>query len=90
MSHPGSILPVCRPSRRSHPRNLGLALVGQGRLVEAAHCLLEADRCCPEDARARRHLAELLAENPELLVADPALVEACRERGIRPGPVGSA
>jgi predicted nucleic acid-binding protein len=51
---------------------------------------LEADRRCPEDARARRHLVELLSENPELLVADSALVAACRERGIRPGPFGSA
>ena len=78
------------PARHNAHKNLGLALAGQGRLGEAAHCLLEADRRCPEDARARRHLAELLAEYPEVLVADPALVAACRERGIRPGPIGSA
>jgi tetratricopeptide (TPR) repeat protein len=78
------------PARHNAHKNLGLALAGLGRLGEAALCLLEADRRCPEDARARRHLVELLAENPELLVADPALVAACRERGIRPGPVGSA
>ena len=78
------------PARHNAHKNLGLALAGQGRLGEAAHCLLEADRRCPEDARARRHLAELLVEYPELLEADPALAAACRERGIRPGPVGSA
>ncbi|MEI8191316.1 MAG: hypothetical protein WCI75_16490 [candidate division NC10 bacterium] len=71
-------------------KNLGLSLAGQGRLGEAAHGLLEADRRCPGDARARRHLAELLGEYPEILEADPALAAACRARGIRPGPVGSA
>jgi tetratricopeptide (TPR) repeat protein len=52
------------PTRHNAHKNLGLALTGQGRLGEAAHCLLEADRRCPEDARARRHLVELLAGNP--------------------------
>jgi Flp pilus assembly protein TadD len=78
------------PSRHNAYKNLGLALAGQGRPLEAARCLLEADRRCPTDGRARRHLAELLAENPELLIADPALTAACREREIRAGPVGSA
>ena len=78
------------PARHNAHKNLGLALAGQGRLVEAAHCRLEADRRCPEDARARRHLAEILAENLEILETDSALAGACRERGIRPGPVGSA
>jgi len=78
------------PARHNAHKNLGLALVGLGRFLEAAHCLLEADRRCPEDARARRHLAELLVENPEILEADSTLAAACRERAIRPGPVGSA
>jgi len=78
------------PAPHNAHKNLGLALAGLGRFLEAAHCLVEADRRCPEDARARQHLAELLAENPEVLMADPALAAACRERGIRPGPVGSA
>lgn len=78
------------PVRHNAHKNLGLALAGQGRFLEAAHCLLEADRRCPGDARARRHLVELLVEYPELLEADPALATACRERRIGPGPVGSA
>ena len=78
------------PARHNTHKNLGLALAGQGRLGEAARCLLEADRRCPGDGRARRHLAELLAENPEVLEADPALAAACRDRGIRPGRAGSA
>lgn len=78
------------PKRHNAHKNLGLALAGQGRLGEAAHCLLEADRRCPPDTRARGHLTELLADNPELLEADPILATACRDRRIRPGPVGRA
>ena len=76
------------PARHNAHKNLGLALAGQGRLGEAAYCLLEADRRCPGDVRARRHLADLLTENPELREADPALAAACQDRGVRPGPVG--
>lgn len=78
------------PARHNAHKNLGLSLAGQGRLVEAAQCLLDADRRRPADTRARGHLADLLAENPEILGADPALAAACRQRGIRPGPVGRA
>ena len=78
------------PTRHNAHKNLGLALAGQGRLEEAARSLLEADRRCPPDTRARGHLTELLAEHPEILVGDPPLATACRDRGIRPGRVGSA
>jgi tetratricopeptide (TPR) repeat protein len=78
------------PERHNAHKNLGLALAGQGRFGEAARCFLEADRRCPPDIRARGHLTELLAENPELLAGDPSLATACCERGIRPGPVGRA
>jgi tetratricopeptide (TPR) repeat protein len=77
-------------TRHNAHKNLGLALAGQGRLGEAARCLLDADRRCPGDTRARGHLTELLTENPEILEADPTLAAACRNRGIRPGRVGSA
>jgi len=78
------------PARHNAHKNLGLALAGQGRLTEAVRCLLEADQRCPGDTRARGHLRALLAENPEVLAADPALAAACRERRIRPGRVASA
>jgi tetratricopeptide (TPR) repeat protein len=78
------------PSRHNAHKNLGLALAGQGRLTEAARCLLEADRRCPDDTRARGHLTALLTEDPEILDADPGLAAACRDQGIRPGRVGSA
>jgi tetratricopeptide (TPR) repeat protein len=78
------------PTRHNAHKNLGLALAGQGRHLEAARCLLEADRRWPGDGRARRHLAELLAKNPEILNSDSDVAAACRERGIRPGPDGSA
>jgi tetratricopeptide (TPR) repeat protein len=78
------------PERHNAHKNLGLALAGQGRLAEAARCLLEADRRCPPDTRARSHLTTLLAEHPELLAGVPALANACRERGIRPALFGRA
>jgi tetratricopeptide (TPR) repeat protein len=78
------------PSRHNAHKNLGLALAGQGRLAEAARCLLEADCRCPDDTRARGHLTALLTEDPEILDADPGLAAACRDQGIRPGRVGSA
>ena len=78
------------PARHNAHKNLGLALVGQGRLAEAARSLLEADCRCPGDTRARGHLRALLAESPEILERDPTLAAACRERKIRPGRAGSA
>ena len=78
------------PERHNAHKNLGLALAGQGRFEEAARSLLEADRRCPPDTRARGHLTTLLAEHPEILAGDPSLATACRERGIRPGRVGRA
>jgi tetratricopeptide (TPR) repeat protein len=77
-------------SRHNAHKNLGLALAGQGRFAEAARCFLDADRRCPQDGRARRHLTELLAENPEIPETDATLARACREHGIRLSRVGSA
>jgi|GEM_PF-837739 len=78
------------PTRHNAHKNLGLALAGQGRFVEAAHCLLEANRRCPADGRARRHLADLLAAHPEVLVEDLDLATECRAHGLGVGPIGNA
>jgi len=78
------------PARHNAYKNLGLALAGQGRFVEAARCLLEADRRWPGDERARRHLADLLADHPEVLVEDLNLAAECRARGMLIGRVGNA
>jgi len=78
------------PARHNAHKNLGLALAEQGRRVEAAHCLLEADRRYPADGRARRHLAELLAAHPEVVQEDPALAAEWQEPGLRIGRVGNA
>jgi Flp pilus assembly protein TadD len=78
------------PARHNAHKNLGLALAGQGRFVEAARCLLEADRLWPGDERARQHLAELLAAHPEILVEDLDLAAECRARGMLIGRVGTA
>lgn len=79
------------PTRFNAHKNLGLALAGQGRFVEAAHSLLEADRRCPADGRARRHLFDLLSAHPELLTDSEVAVacEALRLLG-ETGRVGSA
>ncbi len=78
------------PNRFNAHKNLGLALAGQGQFVEAARCLLEADRIWPGDERARQHLAELLAAHPEVLVEDLDLAAECRARGMLIGRVGTA
>ena len=77
-------------ARYNAHKNLGLALAGQGRFVEAARCLLEADRRSPGDGRARRHLADLLAAHPEILVDDLDLAAGCRAGGVLIGRVGKA
>jgi len=76
------------PTRHNAHKNLGLALAGQGRYREAARSLLEADRRWPADGRARRHLAELLAAHPGLVLDDADLAAACRLRGLTVGRVG--
>jgi tetratricopeptide (TPR) repeat protein len=78
------------PARHNAHKNLGLALAGQGQFVEAACCLLEADRRCPGDGRAHKHLADLLASHPEVLVEDLDLAAACRAHGLGVGPIGNA
>ncbi len=77
-------------TRQNAHKNLGLALAGQGRFLEAARCLLEAIRRYPPDGRARRHLAVLLADHPEVLVEDLDLAGACRAHGLGVGPIGNA
>jgi HEPN domain len=78
------------PARHNAHKNLGLALAGLGRFVEAACCLLEADRRCLGDRRARQHLADLLATHPEVLVEDLDLATACRDSGMRIRAMGNA
>jgi Flp pilus assembly protein TadD len=65
------------PARHNAHKNLGLAMAGQGRFVEAAYSLLQADLRSPADERARRHLADLLAA-------------LCRAHGMLIGRVGTA
>lgn len=44
--------------RHNAHKNLGLALVGQGRLREAIECFRRASGLCPTDGRAAQHLAD--------------------------------
>jgi len=55
------------PNYSNGHKNLGLALVGQGRWREAADSFAQAIRVMPEDPRSLVHLRELLRQRPELL-----------------------
>lgn len=48
------------PLRFNAYKNLGLALQGQGKYVEAAWMLIHAAQLCPEDPRSLYHLENLL------------------------------
>ena len=51
-------------------KNLGLAVAGQGRYLEAARCLAEAVKLAPGVPRAFEALAEMVATHPEVLDQD--------------------
>ena len=53
-------------ARHNAYKNLGVALDGQGRNLEAARAYVTAATACPEDPRALRHLQALLARHPEV------------------------
>lgn len=48
------------PGLHNAHKNLGIALQGQGKYVEAATCFLQAALISPHDPRSLRHLEELL------------------------------
>ena len=60
-------------------KNLGLALVGQGRYREAAESFIAATQADAADPRSLRHLEALLSEHPELAFEFSKAVAACRE-----------
>ena len=70
------------PERYNAHKNLGISLQGQGRYLEAAHCLLTAAHAAPGDTRALSHLEDLLARHEEIGRDHPEILEAaqdCRE-----------
>ncbi len=54
------------PLRHNAHKNLGLALQGQGRYVEAARSFIEAVHCEAGDPRALNHLREMVEAHPEI------------------------
>lgn len=66
------------PSQYNAHKNLGLALEGQGRWLDAALCLAEAARLCPQNTRAWLHLNHLLNARPGLLGQAPDLVRTVK------------
>jgi len=83
--------PFCRAAIAFQPymynahKNLGVSLQGQGRLVEAAHSLLEAARRSGSDPRALGHLEDLLAQHPEVGREHPEILEAAQECSVAGG-----
>lgn len=66
------------PAQYNAHKNLGLALEGQGRWMDAALSLAEAARLCPENTRAWMHLQHLLSRKPNLPNQSSALSELVR------------
>ena len=78
------------PGRPNAPKNLGLALTGQGRFSEAAEAFIAGLDADPTDSRSYCLLDNLLARHPEMLpeFGDELercwqAVEAAREVAIR-------
>jgi len=69
-------------------KNLGVALHGQGRYLEAARSFASANRLCPADGRALALLKSLLLAHPEVLEEAPDLFTPFRDRGTTE-PIGS-
>jgi tetratricopeptide (TPR) repeat protein len=67
------------PGRPNAYKNLGLSFQGQGELVGAAECFIEASRVNARDPRAFGHLESLLAAHPEIEDRIPGLQEKLRE-----------
>ena len=60
-------------ARHNAHKNLGLALLGQGRWLDGAMSLLDATELAPMDPRAWQHLKQLLAARPGLLLESEVL-----------------
>jgi tetratricopeptide (TPR) repeat protein len=61
------------PTRSNAHKNLGLCLQGMGDYAGAAACFVAATRANASDGRSAKHLAALIASNPELLTEAPGL-----------------
>ena len=67
------------PKRHNAYKNLGLALQGQGRYVEAARMLICAAELCLVDPRALNHLRELVTAHREVVREDPSVLARVEE-----------
>jgi len=62
------------PNRHNAHKNLGIALQGLKRHVEAARSFIAAIMACPEDGRALALLEELIAPYPKIMEQEPDLL----------------
>lgn len=67
--------------RASAYRNLGISLAGQQDGRSAVWALVEAVKMDPSDERAREFLKKLLAQDPDLLLQCPWIVESANPSG---------
>ena len=67
------------PKRHNAYKNLGIALKGEGRFVEAARCFISATRANASDPRALKHLEELVREHPEVSLEMEDIEDRLRE-----------
>jgi hypothetical protein len=61
-------------------KNLGIALEGQGRYVDAVKCHMKACKIYPQDARALEHLEILVASHSDICRDIPDLIEEIESR----------
>jgi tetratricopeptide (TPR) repeat protein len=82
---------ILDPERHNAHKNLGLALEGLKRFVEAADCFIRGTICCPEDPRALAHLKAMLERHPEVGREAPQIVKwLCTHRLDTEDPRGNA
>jgi tetratricopeptide (TPR) repeat protein len=67
------------PGRPNGFKNLGLALLGQGKYQDAARCFVTATQVNAADARSFHLLQELIGEHPELAFEFQDEVDCCRK-----------
>ena len=69
------------PERHNAYKNLGIALEGQGRSLEAVNCYVDAVRANPYDPRALKLMENLLDREKWILAENPSLanrLKACQ------------
>jgi tetratricopeptide (TPR) repeat protein len=75
------------PDHHNAHKNLGVALQCLGKYADAARCFIHAEKMCPRDSRALKHLEVLIAAHEEILEEIPDLLIQLSEchKAVHPG-----